>query len=326
MLKLFIYKVNININSILIFDSIVMMQFIEIKPNNNKNINDSLLETINKLLASNTTNNNLDDEFEDIYVDHNDYFIEHTHDDPINYINDFFCFTEHKHLINYDIMSFDFDRLNNRIHLMLSDKNKNSTTFINSIDDNYRKENFNLLASTLTKYYTNSSALFGSVFIISINCSYYTLLDEIQQKHEQLHKLNCENIEELIEPLTKQLNSFTEIYYSFNSKKIIESFMNVCFVKIFANKTIYIYARDILENFIKNDIVKFEIFNTEHSIIKLTYEAKIIYVKYMTPLINSHRKILNIINYSVDTNLDNKLDNIYFINLSNLDIEFLLNH
>ena len=321
------------------------IQFIEIKPNNDKNINNSLLESINKLLNSSINNTSIgiwNESIDDIYLDHNDSIIEHNRQDPINYINN--IFKQYQNTDNtddniqyYDIISFDSStEENNVLNIMLINKTINSTSYISSVDELYRKKNFNLFASTLSKYSTNSSAIFGSAFILSINWSYYDVLDKIDKiKEEQEKKANdnCNrSITELTEltELTKQLNEFTEIYYNFMPRHLIESFCNVCFVKIYAQtndatkKNTYIYSRDLLENFANNtkqiDIIK------NNSIIKLSHENTIIYVKYTIPLPNSHYSIINMINNNETTKpYDNSKTNLYFINLTNSDIIFLQN-
>jgi hypothetical protein len=79
-----------------------------------------------------------------------------------------------------------------------------------------------------------------------------------------------------------------------------------------------------LENFANNtkqiDIIK------NNSIIKLSHENTIIYVKYTTPLPNSHYAILNMLNNNETTkSCGNSKTNLYFINLTNSDIIFLQN-
>lgn len=337
------------------------VQFIEIKPNNDKNINNSLLESINKLLTMSINNKSVgawNDSIDDIYLDHNDSIIEHNKPDPINYINSIFKKNQNNNsnadsnintnvdadvesnILYYDIISLDVNE-NKILNIMLIDKTINSTSYISSVDDSYRKNNFNLIASTLSKYSTNSSAVFGSTFILSINLPYYNILDKIDKiKEEQENReANGQNVSdeqfnismnELIEKYTKQLNELSEIYYNFTSRHLIESFCNVCFVKIYAEtnnctqKNIYIYSRDLLENFVNNakqiDIIK------SNSIIKLLHENTIIYVKYSNPLPNSHYAVINMINNNETTKSDkNHKTNLYFINLTNSDIIFLQN-
>lgn len=318
------------------------IKFIEIKPNNDKNINNSLLESLNKLLNTSINDKSIskwNDSIDDIFLDHNEAIHEHNKSDPINYINDFFKQQQNidKNDINdntqfYDIISFDSNG-NNKLNIMLINKTINSSSFISSVDDDFRKNNFNLIASTLSKYFTNSSAIFGSVFILSINLPYYTLLDQIDKIKEDQEKNIINNnddteINTVIEKYTKQLNEFTEIYYNFTPRQLIESFCNVCFVKIYAetknSKSVFIYARDLMENFANNSkqitLIK------SNSIAKLSYEDTIIYVKYTTPLPNSHYAILNMLNNNESTKTsENTKNNLYFINLMDSDIIFLQN-
>ena len=300
------------------------------------------MESLNKLLNTSINDKSIskwNDSIDDIYLDHNDAVYEHNKPDPINYINNFF--KQHQNsdkteiddnIQFYDIISFDLNE-NNKLNIMLINKTINSSSYISSIDDKFRQNNFNLLGSTLGKYFTNSVAIFGSVFILSINLQYYTLLDQIDKIKEEQEKNTTDyndNIEinTLVEKYTKQLNEFTEIYYNFTPKQLIESFCNVCFVKIYAetknSKNIFIYARDLIENFANNS--KQINFIKSNSIAKLLYEDTIIYVKYTTPLPNSHYAILNMLNNNESTKTcENSKNNLYFTNLMDSDIIFLQN-
>jgi hypothetical protein len=341
-----------------------LMDFIEIKPNSDKNINNSLLESINKLLiktTQNITSSEFIDEINDIYTDHDESIICHKKDNMISFINNFFksnhtsttidqITASEQNIQYYDIISFDFNfNKPNELYLMLIDKNINSSAYLTNINEDERKKKFNLLASTLSKYHTNSHAIFGSCFIIAINKKYYLDLESLDKLKEQQDKTpDDEYLADAIEKYNNKLNELNksnDVYYKFTSSKLIESFANVCFVKIFSSdKKTYIYSRDLLENFIGNINTKITIISEEKNIIKLTQNNTnqnntnqnnteqtnqtnqiTIYCKCIDPLPNSHYVILNMVNLNTDANTNTNNKNLYLTNLSNDDIIYLQN-
>jgi hypothetical protein len=327
------------------------MNFVEIKPNSNKDINNSLLESINKLLIKTTQNissSEFADEICDIYMDHNESIVCHKKDNIISFINNFFKSNHTSSSENeanpntsniqyYDIISFDYNSNKpDELYLMLIDKNINSSAYLTNIDENERKKIFNLLASTLSKYHTNSNAIFGSCFIISINKNYYMDLENLDKLIEQQNKTPDDqylmNTIEKYNNKLNQLNKSNDVYYNFTSSKLIESFANVSYIKIYSSdKNSYIYSRDLLENFLKDTNTKITVISEEKKIIKLTQNHMnqiTIYCKYTNPLPNSHYVILNMVNLNTSTNynVDNSNDkNLYLTNLSNNDIIYLQN-
>ena len=318
------------------------MNFIEIKPNSDKNINNSLLESINKLLIKTTQNissSEFAEEISDIYIDHNESIVCHKKDNMISFINNFFKSDQTiSNIQYYDIISFDYNyNKPNELYLMLINKNINSSAYLTNIDENERKKMFNLLASTLSKFHTNSHAIFGSCFIISINKNYYLDLENLDKLIEKQDK--TPNDEYLTNSIKKynnklnQLNKSNDIYYNFMASNLIESFANTSFVKIYSSdKKTYIYSRDLLENFLKETNTKITMISEEKNIIKLTQDQinlinpTTIYCKYTYPLPNSHYVILNMVNLNKSTNNNDNINkNLYLTNLSNDDIIYLQN-
>lgn len=317
------------------------IEFVQIKPNSNKDINNALLENLNKTLSNNLinpSNSTWNDSIDDLSIDYEDIFINNKSNDPINFINNFFSDnktdvdkTDIDNTIDqyYDIISFD-SNFSDKIYLMLTDKNKNSS----NTNNDEKKKDFNLLASTLIKFHTNSIAIFGNVFIISINREYYNMLENFNKVKEDAIKSNL-NIDNIINEYTDKLNKYQYIYYNFKIKNLFESFANVYFIKVFGvtnrekkEYNLSIYSRDLLENFLKNSNIKKYLFNESNSIIKISYETIDIYAKYSQFLPNSHYNILSLIQSEKKTdNIEKIIDieNVYFINLSDSDIKFIQN-
>ena len=270
------------------------IEFLEIKSNNNNNIINYLIETINKALTNNNLNQKIID---DIEFELQDIIIKHNIQDPITYINDFYKknysdidFTHNDNF--YDFISYDY--YNDKINLLFVDKLLNSTDYINKLDNEHHKLYFNLLGSVMNKYNNNSNAIFGHIFILSIDKQFY----------EQIYKEN--NYE------------FTNnIYYSFNIFNFVKSIVNIFFVKIYVKKNyidnndnnIYYYSREILNNYIKN--TNKEILQDKY--IKCPHEDLYLYIKYEDPILNSQFYILN--------SIDNS--NYYLISLNNEDIDII---
>jgi hypothetical protein len=269
-----------------------IIEFLEIKTNNNKNISDFLIETINKALINNNLNQNIID---DIEFELNDIVIKHNNNEPISFINDFYKKNYSNIDFSYNDNFYDFipyDYYDDKINLLFVDKLLNSTDYINKLDNHNHKLSFNLLASVISKYNNNSSAIFGNIFILTIDKQFY----------EQIYKEN--NYE------------FTNnIYYSFNIFNFIKSIVNIYFVKIYVKKqsnidnNIYYYSREILDNYIKT--IDKEIL--ENKYIKCLHNDMYLYIKFSDPIVNSHYYILN----SIDNN------NYYLISLNNKDIDII---
>jgi hypothetical protein len=310
------------------------IEFIHIKPNSDKNINNGLLELLNKKLIekiSNVSSSWWNDTINDIYIDYNESFIECKSNDPVQFINNFFKSIDRsidrsinvesidKSIDFYDIISYDSD--GEKLYLMLVDKNKNSVGYMEKKNEVDRKKDFNLLASTLSKYHSNSIAIFGDVFLIAINKEYYIKLENTSSK------IDTQNSDKDYE----ELNKFLVIYYNFKFNHLINSFANVNFIKIYSVieseniiKNSFIYSRDVLENIIKNPNIKSSIFDISKSIVKFSYENTNLFIKYTNPLPNSHYAIINEINKS-EINISESNKYLYYINLFESDIIFLSN-
>ena len=173
------------------------IQFIHIKPNNDKNINNGLLESLNKILNSSISSSisEFNDSINDLYLDYSESFNEYKSNDPVNFIDNFFKALHPDIDVNqvitfYDIFTYDLNQDKDKLYLMLIDKNKNCAGFIDQKDDIYRKKEFNLLGSTLLKYHTNSIAIFGDVFILSINKEYYLALETLDKIKSEIDEWN----------------------------------------------------------------------------------------------------------------------------------------
>lgn len=268
------------------------ISFIHIKPNSNKDNFNQLNELTLKLANSNNSSL-IDEELENINDIFEDVIIEKSELDPITYINSFYSDNNNK---NYDIMSYDIS--NDKYYLLIYNSLLNSTAYLSSLDDDKRKKEFNLVASNLIRYYDSSNAIFGDVFILSIDKSYYDLLLNLDRNRD-------------IELL---LNKYNKIYYDFKLYEFITSYINVNYVKLYAkplNNT-YIYPRDI----IKALADKYELI--ENNIIKILYDNLELYVKVSNPLPNSYYQIMdNIPEYKTS-------DDFHITNITEEDILFLL--
>lgn len=268
------------------------ISFIHIKPNSNKEHFNQLNELTLKL-ANSTNPSHINEELDNINELFEDVIIQKSEIDPITYINSFYSDNNNK---NYDIMSYDM--LNDKYHLLIYNNLLNSTSYLSSLDDDKRKQEFNLIASGLIKYYDASTALFGDVFILSIDKSYYDLLLNLDRNRD-------------IELL---LNKYNKIYYDFKLYELITSYININYIKLFAkplNNT-YIYPRDMINGLLN----KYELI--ENNLIKILNNNLELFVKVSNPLPNSHYQIMDSMpEYKTS-------DEFYLTNITEDDILFLL--
>jgi hypothetical protein len=293
------------------------IKFIQIKPNSNNDINNIFNETTLKL-ATNDELNMWNPIVEDIIDDINDYICQINNDDPISYINNYFksqqapdelVLNDQSNSNYYEIFSYDTNLTNQQYLIMLIDRSLNSSTHIKNLSESEKKSKFNLTASTLIKYYSNSKAIFGDVFIIGITKDYLDLLNNIIELKEKNLNITEEEL---------KLDLFKKIYWDFNYIDLFNSSVSVNYVKIFisqSNAHIY-YQRNILDNFIKNS--KYEIIKSSN-IITCVHDDLQLYMKFTDQLPNSHYNIINMVNYQ--TNKDDI--NLYLVNITKTDIELI---
>jgi len=271
------------------------MQFIQIKPNNDKNLNQILLDHSHKLASPS--------EYEYYYelkkdfitaLKSSDSIIEHKMDDPINYINNYFE-EKNKNISldqKYKILAYDI-KDDNILYIMIIDVLLNNNTYNISLPEDIIMENANIIASNMVKYYNNSLAILGDVFIIGIDKNIY--------ESDNKKKVNNKNV-----------------YYNFDINLFVESFTNINYIKIMLkpNNNIIVYNREILESYLENN--NYEIIN-EHNLLKFNHNNNTIYVKFCDTLIDSYKNIL----FSMPDSVKCK-NNIYYINITNQDIEYIL--
>jgi hypothetical protein len=306
-----------------------MVKFIEIKQNSDKNFNNLIQEKITQLALK-----------DELYVwddDISDFIDELKSNDLINmidcdaiqYIESYFSHLtntentdETLQVSSYEIIIIDKVDIETTIpkyNLMLIDKNLNSSSNVLSMTELKRKQKFNLIASEMSKYTTNSNIIFGDVFILQISATYYdnALLCQLLQK----------------EVITNIESNIT--YFDYDFLNIIKSLINVNFVKIYEKTVdkIIPYSRNILESFIKSykhDIILHD------DILELNYENKIIFIKTTAFLPNSHSHIQQMIGsnvainssdsiFATDTRSDKfqTLNKYYLYNLTNDEIKNL---
>lgn len=242
--------------------------FIQIKPNSDKIINSKLLDSTQKILNNNQLNA-WNSDVEDLLDDVTDYIKVIKMSSPIKYIEDFFK-DQVKELSNikqyYDIIPFDVCLKDDRYTIMLSNTILNTPSYIQKLSEDKQKFFFNLTASNLNKFYSNSKAIFGDVFIIKISKTYYDMF-------------------------LKGINSDGDIYYDFKPFNLMESIANVYFVKIYSSQTnsLISYSREILDGFIRNqkyDIILSNILEIQHQDMKL-------YIKFTDCLPDSCNHIMS---------------------------------
>lgn len=276
------------------------MHFIQIKPNSDKYIDSVISDTILKLLKSDNLNIS-NESVSDMIELCEDYVSELSNDDPIQYINSYFANINKTDEIKqyYDIMAIN--KSSNVYNLVLINNYLNISSMVNMLTDNERSSNFNLIASSLTQYYNNSMAIFGDVFMISIDSSYYDLLEIIKEDDKKTTEIEY------------TLSTYKTIYFNFKFIDLFRSIASIYYINIYVlplNQTV-IYSRGILNNYIANNkptIMTNNIIMIEHSEMKL-------YMKITDILPNSHNHIILMI--KADS------DNYYLTNITNNDIELL---
>lgn len=282
-----------------------LINFIQILVNNEKSIDDYIVENTKKLLESDDIDNSykISNELLNTINDYN-IIIEHKLEDPIMYIENFF-FEKNKCIDNnyqcYKILSYDFVIDNkNILYIMFINLNYNNTIAIANMTDDDIKNNINLLGSNLVKNYNNSLSIFGDIFIIGVDKEYYLEYNSVDN--------NSNN---------KLVKKYDNIYYNFTLRNLIDSFMNINYVKIFIKpqNNIYVYKREIIESYIIEN--NYEIIK-EYNIIKCKHNDIYLYIKFVDTLIDSYNYIINM------TNKDIKHNNFYFISISKNDINYLL--
>jgi len=294
------------------------MHFLQIKPNSDKNIDSILNESILKILNSNQlmiTQDSIADMSELI----EDYCLEISKDDPILYINSFFANINKIENINEDHQFYDILAINksdDKYNLLLINNHLNNNYVLNQLSNEERTSNFNLTASSLSQYYNNSNAIFGDVFLISINSSYYNLLEKITSVKNDADDKNIseELIESSISKIYTKLNSYNTIYYNYRLIDLFKTMADIYYINIYVqplNKTM-LYSRGILNNYIQNNKPKI----ITDQLIQITYNDLILYIKITDILPNSHNHIVIMIK--------NESDNYYLCNITNNDIELLL--
>ena len=291
------------------------MYFIKIKPNSDKYIDCVLSDNLLKLLNVNNFNLPIDSTTDMIDLTE-DYIVEISNNDPIQFINSYFAdinkSAETKQ--NYDILTIN--KTDERYNLLLINSYLNIPSMISEFSDEYREENFNLIASSLSQYYNNSVAIFGDVFIININSDYYDILENItdikeQEKPDDTNKCKISELELL-------LNKYRTIYYDYKYYDLFYTMSNIYYVFIYVqplNKKM-VYSRGILNNIIKKHATNNKLNIINSNIIQIEYNDMILYVKIDEILPNSHNHIIIM--------TGNTSDNYYLTNILNNDIEILL--
>jgi hypothetical protein len=287
------------------------INFLQLKPNSDNNIISRSLEIMHKLLSNNSFYSTSDD-LEDLIIDIDDHIKCHNLTDPITFINNFFKNQNNNQSHNqshnqnekyYDILSYNCS--DNKYNLMLINNQINNPSYLKNLKDTEQKKLFNLLGSSITKYYTNSEAIFGDVFFINIDKKYYDTLLKID---------SAENI--------------NQIYSNVSVFNLFEYWASTSYIKIYENtcKKFVYYSREYFNNFLKN-ITKNNMNILDNNIIKIKYEQVELYTKYDESLPNSHNYILNMINKET---LDSEsqiedVNNYYFTNIKEVDIKLILN-
>ena len=276
------------------------MHFLQIKPNSDKYIDSVLADTILKLLKSDNLNIS-NESVSDMIELCEDYISELSNDDPIQYINSYFADINKTDEIKqyYDIMAIN--KSGTVYNLLLINNYLNISSMVSMLTDDERASKFNLIASSLTQYYNNSMAIFGDVFMISIDSSYYDLLEIM--KDDNKNKTEIEYT----------LSTYKTIYFNFKFIDLFRTIASIYYINIYVlplNQTV-IYSRGILNNYIttnKPTIINNNIIMIEHTGMKL-------YMKITDILPNSHNHIILMI--KADS------DNYYLTNITNHDIELL---
>lgn len=272
------------------------ISFIHIKPNYNRELVDQINNNIFKI-ANLSDSSIINKEIENITDDLDEIIILINNLDPVSYINNFF---NNKYDIksekSYDIMSYD--RTENNYYLLIYDNYLNSTKYLSSLTNEIRDKEFNLIGSNLIKSYTDT-ILFGDLFILSIDRSYYDLLLNLDKN---------KNIELL-------LKNFNKIYYDITLYDFIMSYKNTYYIKIYVKSTNNIY---IYQKYVINALININYQLIENNIIKIINNNIEIFVKISTPLPNSYHEVINSIkDYKTS-------EDFYLIDIKEEDILYLL--
>ena len=272
------------------------ISFIHIKPNYNRELVDQINNNIFKI-ANLSDSSIINKEIENITDDLDEIIILINNLDPVSYINNFF---NNKYDIksekSYDIMSYD--RTENNYYLLIYDNYLNSTKYLSSLTNEIRDKEFNLIGSNLIKSYTDT-ILFGDLFILSIDRSYYDLLLNLDKN---------KNIELL-------LKNFNKIYYDITLYDFIMSYKNTYYIKIYVKSTNNIY---IYQKYVINALININYQLIENNIIKIINNNIEIFVKISTPLPNSYHEVMNSIkDYKTS-------EDFYLIDIKEEDILYLL--
>lgn len=282
------------------------ISFVKIKTNSDKDFCTNISEKIIKFLQTDKLYS-YDDDVQDLIEDFDNIITIHKSNDPVTVINNHFRNKEESKddVNNYTVTPY-YTYNSDQIYLLLTNSLSNSSGYMEKKETEMKKE-FNLIASDLTKYYSNNSVIFGDVFIISMNKEYFTILDKAME---------TDKYNDIIKNFSKQ------IYYNVDLFNFIESYANVHYIKIYVEttKNITVYSRDILEKYIKSSEYKYE--KIKNNLIKCKHDNLVLYIKYMDSPINSYY-------YNIDKafgNNSSSLDNLYFTNITNSDIIFITNN
>ena len=157
------------------------MDLFQLNVNNNKELNSFLLENIHKLATPS--------EYENYYSIKNDIKQELKNNSvlQINKVDDSFKFiinyfeNLNNDILNQKYIMLPYDIQDNLYHIMIIDIRYNNNEYINSIPIEELNKKLNSIASILVKYYNNSNAIFGDVFIISMDKDYYNNENNIKK-------------------------------------------------------------------------------------------------------------------------------------------------
>ena len=265
------------------------MHFLQIKPNSDKYIDGILSETILKLVNSNNFNK-YNDSISDMTELIENYVIELSNDNIMEYINTFFI-----NLNKTDITSNNYNVLclhktENYYHLLLINNKINDNTYLHSLSDEEKKLKFNLIASSLSQYYNNNVAIFGDAFLIHMNCNSF----------DNLNKL--ENID---------VNTIYNSYKYYNLFELMADIYHITLYVKELNRTM-VYSRAIINNYILTHKPVLVL----NDVIKITYNDLTLFIKITDHLYDSHSSIVSTTSDSYylsnivvkDIELINKLD------------------
>jgi hypothetical protein len=263
------------------------MYFLQIKPNSDKYIDGVLSETIHKLLNSNSFNKD-NDSIADMIELTEEYIKELSSDCIIDYINSHFATTNNTQITDTNYLIYPLSKNNKYYHLLLINGVINCNSYLNKMNGEEHKSQFNLIASSLSQFYNNNLAIFGDAFLIHIDCDCYN----------NLHKLN------------KEIDT-SKIYNNYKYYNLFELMTDLYFINIYVKELnkIMIYSRKILSDYVNSNTPTI----LENNIIKITYNDLTLYIKTIDILVESHNYILNMLG----------TNNYYLSNITVPDIEFI---